>query len=479
MNKDVKTETKKILGDDLYYSNFTYDPACYYFLYIGELKAYGLNHFVRETLQKKVQGREVRFATIIPDVCSQYYYDNVIVINPRSMGKSTADNLSGTQPLKTSCRLTSSEFMTAISESATIRLLIAHILENQRQLFLSMFESIEEMTLDEIDGVSILGPNKAIAKKYNSKLVQFTELAGQVPMVEGEICHGLATLLQRTDALRASWSEGIFVSAAYSAAGVNSAVTRTREDVLNRFSDTDGEYVITRYYPHDLDPTVLAVVANADEVYIAGIADQKIIDGNKFVGSAFPSQINKEQAALLNKHTIAAGRLLGRAGYRGIFGCDFIIDHQGRIWFLEINARKQGTTFEFCCTLEQNLPQDAPSLPELECHAVLHSCFPPETVVMEENVCGLHWQTYNHKLSTTVLTTGFIPQNTGERESFAKVAKKELQKDFVVLEHLGAPLRIMPGAFLARVVSIARSKEDVDAGLRQGIGWINQTFQKV
>ncbi|MFH0782416.1 MAG: ATP-grasp domain-containing protein [Pseudomonadota bacterium] len=470
---EVRGNEIKLAGDDLYYSNFTYDPTCYYFLYIGELKAYCLNHFVREALQKSHPTRKVRFAAIIPDVCSQYYYDDVIVINPPCKAMAGAENL------PTSCRLPTGEFMTAISTSATLRRLIADILENQPELYLSMFESVVEMTLDEIDRVSILGPDKTVAKQYNSKLVQFTELSGHVPLIEGEICRDFATLRERTEALRDTWCDGIFVSGAYSAAGVNSAVTHTQEEVARRFADKRGEYVITRYIRHNLDPTVLAVVANADEVYIAGIADQEIIDGNKFVGSSFPSKVSEGQATLLKKYTVAAGKLLGRAGYRGIFGCDFIIDLQGKIWFLEINARKQGTTLEFCCTLEQNLPKDAPNLPELECHAVLHNCFPPNTVVMIDNYSGLHWQTYNHKLSSPVLTTGYVPQNTGERESFAKVAKKQLQKDFVILEHLGSPLRVMPGTFLARVASIARSREDVDAGLRQGISWIKQTFQEV
>jgi len=50
----VQHRAMHLQGEDLYYTNFSYDPACYYFLYIGELKAYGLNQFVREALQKRV-----------------------------------------------------------------------------------------------------------------------------------------------------------------------------------------------------------------------------------------------------------------------------------------------------------------------------------------------------------------------------------------------------------------------------------------
>lgn len=479
MRRDNQNATMRIQGEDLYFTNFSYDPACYYFFYIGELKAYGLSSFVREALQKRIPDREVRFAAIIPDVCVQYYYADVIVINPLCRSGAAAVAEGGAQVLQTSCRMGTGPFMAAVSASGTVRRLITAILENQPELHISMFESVVEMTLDEIDRVSILGPDKVIARHYNSKLVQFTELAGIVPLVEGEICRGLAALQARTAALRERWRDGIFVSAAYSAAGINSAVTRSQEEVRRRFTAEDGEYLITRYIPHDQDPTVLAVVANGEDVYIAGIADQKIVDGNRFIGSSFPSQVTAEQAALLRTYTIAAGRLLGRAGYRGIFGCDYLIDHRGAIWFLEINARKQGTTFEFCCTMEQNLPEGAPTLPELECHAVLHGCFPPGTAAMKDDAGVLHWETYNHKLAAPVLTSGYIPQNTRERESFRRVAREDLAMDYVIVEHLGAPLRVMPGTFLARVISVARSRDNVSLGLRQGIDLLKQTFQEV
>jgi ATP-grasp domain len=460
-----------VSGEEVVYSNFRYDPACYYFIYIGELKAYGLNHFLGEALQKMHAQREVRFLAIIPDRCVQYYEKNLMVINPevKSPGGDTAvPPTVGRAPI--------GHFMAAVSSSPTVRTLISRILTHQRELYLSMFESVVEMTLDEIPGVSILGPDKAIARHWNSKLVQSRELAGIVSLVEGEICRGREALLARTAALRTRWREGIFVSAAYSAAGANSAVTANQLEVERRFTVEESDYLISRYIPHELDPTVLAVVAGPEEVYIAGIADQQIVDGNRFVGSSFPSQVRAEQRQELRRQTIAAGRALGRAGYRGIFGCDYLIDRDGKVWFLEINARKQGTTFEFCCTLEQHLPPGAPSLLALEYHAVRHSTFPAETVEMGESPSQVYWQTYNHKLTNQAVTCGYIPQNTRERESFTRVASGELVMDYVVVEHLGAPLTVMPGTFLARVISVAESNDKVALGLEQGMAQIRQTF---
>ena len=467
-----------IQGDDILYTNFVYNPEVYYFLYIGDLKNYALNSFIKETLDRQISGRDVGFIAIVPDVCMQYNYANIIVINPVAQADMITNHTfsrSAASP-KMSCRINGGQFMTAISGSETIRRLIGTLLQHQDQLYINLYESVVEMELDAIDGVSILGPDKLIARKYNDKVVQHKELQGVVPLIEGRVCRGIDSLMEITASLRDSWVDGIFVSGAFSAAGANSAVTHSQEEVAAKFTDDECEYLVTKYIPHDLDPTVLAVVANGEDVYIAGVADQTIVDGNRFVGSHFPSVAAKEQQQLLREYTVAVGKIMGRAGYRGIFGCDYLIDREGNIFFLEVNARKQGTTLEFCFTLEQNLPEGSPMLPELEYYAVTENRFPPQTVETHENTRGICWGTYNHKVDKKEITNGYIPQNPYERETFNKVACKELVKDFVILEHLGTNLKVMPGTFLARVVSVARTKEDVNEGLCQGVGFIKQTI---
>jgi hypothetical protein len=467
--------------DEILFSNFTYNPDYYYFMYIGDLKAYGLNIFLQETLNRRVYNKEVRFIAIIPDICIQYNYANLFVINPEA-GRNVVDDEAGKlniRPLKKSCRIKYDQFISAVSANKTIRALIEKILQKQNQLYISLYENIEEMTLDEIDRVTVLGPNKSIAKLFNSKVHQYKKLQGIVPLADHHICHGLEDLLKTTSALRGKWRDGIFVSTPYSAAGTNSAVTQTQEETASIFTIPDGLYIVARYIPHQYDPTVLAVVANENDVYIAGIADQVIVGGNRFVGSKYPTVLPLDQQEQLKEYTRKVGRVLGQSGYRGIFGCDYLIDYEGEIVFLEINARKQGTTLEFCHTLEQSLPEGSPSLMELEYFAVTEDRFPKNTVELLDNNRNLHWGTYNYKIDTQKRTTGYIPQNTYERETFRKVANGELLKDFAILEHVGTNFYIMPGTFLARVVSVATNREDVDEGLCQGVGFIKQTIEEV
>ncbi|MCF6187749.1 MAG: hypothetical protein L3J49_09820, partial [Desulfobulbaceae bacterium] len=231
------------------------------------------------------------------------------------------------------------------------------------------------------------------------------------------------------------------------------------------------------YIPHTYDPTVLAVVAGEDEVYIAGVADQCIEGGNRFVGSTWPTVLPGELVDDLHRYTRRVGRVLACRGYHGIFGCDYIVDRDNQVKFIEINARKQGTTLEFCYALEQILPTGSPSLLELEYCAVQEGRF-PENTVEPPSVPGsaFCWGTYNYKISAKVLTTEQLPQHRHEREIFAKVARHELAGEAVLLEHVGADQTVLPGTFLARTVSVGRDMQTVHTGLIQAREKITHTI---
>ena len=468
---------KVTADDEILFSNFTYNPDVYYFFYCGDIKAYYLNNFLTNVLQKAEAGREVQFVAIVPDVFEQYAYKNILVVNPVVGKHWKAAQKNGEHDLPcVSCRIASATFMSAVSGNAAIRSLIATILRNQSNLYLYLFESVEEMTLDDIEGVTILGPDKRIAKQCNNKIWQYKQVGGLLPVAEHYFCDDVETLLIKTAALRKEWTDGIFISCAYSAAGANSIVSNNQEEVPGWCIGKEGTFLISRFIPHRLDPTVLAVVANEEDVYVAGVADQVIKNGNRFIGSTYPSVATAEQKALLYQYTVVIGKMLGKLGYRGIFGCDYIVADDGSIFFIEINARKQGTTLEFCYTLEQALPKGTPGLPELEYHAVTENRFPENSIELKTTYDKLYWGTHNYKVLDQKNTRGYIPHNPYERKSFENIATSELNHDFVVLEHIGADFKVLPGTFLARVVSVAVNREKMETGLRQGVEFIKQTI---
>ena len=151
-----------------------------------------------------------------------------------------------------------------------------------------------------------------------------------------------------------------------------------------------------------------AWLANEREVFIGGVADMNIVGGNKFRGSTYPSQLPAEVRHRLREYTRAVGRKLGELGFRGIFGCDYIVDDAGGIFFIEVNPRKQGTTMEYCCTMEHVLPPGAPNMPELEIWAVLDGAFPPNMVEPDYDAAEsgiVHWGTPSTTRSTAPACT--------------------------------------------------------------------------
>jgi hypothetical protein len=456
---------------DIYFSNYELEEETFYFLYIGELKNYGLNVFLKEALARTYD-KKVDFIAVVPDIFEQYNYDNIIVINPE------ADSYMCQHGAKVSCRMPGEEFVSCVSESPHIKDLAKTLLSRQENLYVYMYESMPEMTLDAVPGITILGPASNIAKRLNSKVYQYRNFGHLLPLADFFICEGLQQLVSTVDKLWRQWQHGIFVTREYSSAGINSIVAYNLNDVTTKFREERETYLISRYIPHQHDPTVLAVVANEDDVYIAGVADQRIEKGTNFTGSTFPTVLAQDIVDQLYEYTRIVGKWIAREGYRGIFGCDYLVDDNGKVYFLEVNARKQGTTMEFCCTLEQSLPHGSPLLPELEYYSVTENRFPDKTVEMKGNPKNINWGTYNYKISEKICTEGYIPQSSHERDAFSKVAHNRLNKDFLILEHIGNDFVVAEGCFLGRIVALGHDSISVEQGLELGKKTIELTISK-
>jgi len=457
---------------EIYFSNYQLEKNTHYFLYIGSIKNYGLNIFLKEALSK-IYHREFDFISIIQDVFAHYPYPNLMVVNPlveefsRSLGR------------KASCRVPTRIFLSSVSNNRRVQELVQMLLDRQKKLYIYMYESLPEMNFDQLPGVSIIGPDSKISERLNSKIFQYKACKRFLPMVDYRICDGLDELLKTTNKLWPNWTEGIFVSEEYSAGGLKSIVAHNSDDILKKFEDKRQNYLISRYIPHDSDPTVLGVVANENDIYIAGIADQFIEHDTRFVGSVFPTVLEKTLVTQLEQYTRKVGQWLALEGFRGIFGCDYLVDAQGRIFFLEVNARKQGTAMEFCCTLENMLPKGSAMLPELEYYAVFQERFPEYTLEMQNKVKNIHWGTHNFKTHGMVNTGSTISCHASERKAFRQLAENRVKQDVLIFDHLGSGLVVAKKSFLARIVVLGKNRSSVLKGLEQGKKNIELTLSEL
>ena len=421
-------------------------PDTRYFLYVGEIKAIGLNAFYQQALTPLL-GPTAEAISIVPDVLQHYPDGNVMVINPEA---ARVQDETGNQ---IGMRIAGDRFAALVSGDVRFRRLLQRLEAHQPVVPLWLYDSRPELELNGRRSILRLAPDPELARTFNNKLWQYRHLSGVVPMPSHCICSGEKPLRRALDEMGLCQGKTVFVTQAYGAAGVGSGVVCRLDDLALCLGDPDDTYVASCYIPHTFDPTVLAVVANEHDVYVAGVADMTIEGGNKFRGSSFPSRLPQAIQKTLVDHTRRVGRTIGRLGYRGIFGCDYIVDEGGQAIFIEVNARKQGTTMEFCCTLEHLLPDGAPNLPELEVWAITQGHFPAGTVEPPPGKSPLFWETYNHKVETMVRTTAALAQAQSERGLFASAAR-DRTSGHVILEHLGESVQAMPGTFLARAVAV-------------------------
>lgn len=447
--------------NDIRWTNFKYDSERYCFFFISELKAYGLGQFFKAAVSKLhgIPVADIDCITIAPDIFEQYNYENLIIVNHTE--------------LRENKRKPHDDFMKDISKSGYISGICDKILQNQDKLYIYMFESNQFMTLDQKPNIELIGPKADIVKTLSNKISLYKIFDGVVPMAEYFVANSFHELMDRSSKLFENCDK-LFVSLEQSAAGANSIVATSTDDIQKRFAHhTDDIFLVVSYVEHTSDPTSLAVAINDTDIYIAGIADQNM-EGTSFRGSTYPSKVSKDIAKQIDRQTIAVGRHIARMGYRGIFGCDFVVSNDGEVYFIEVNPRKQGTTMEFCCALRTMLPSNAPNLPEIELYAVLDNKAAPNIVSTSGLDRTIYWATYNQKLQDRLKTISCLPQQRGEIDMFEAVASNKLTKEYMILEHVGQEFFVNKGSFLARVIATGHNYKDVESGVDMGkrlIAW--------
>lgn len=450
--------------------NVRLDPHTYYFLYVGEIKAVGLNNFMRRPLER-MYGRPVDFITIVPDVLTRYPDGNLIVINSKAL---ETFNRTGKQ---CNIRIPAGIFAEEVSENPVVINLIDMILDRQSEVFVNVFEARNELSLTDDDRVRLIGPAPDLASTFNNKLIQYEMIkALAIPVLSGKGCGSLDEAVTVAETYFKA-GDRVFVSGAYSAAGSNSIIANTSREIRDRFPEQEGKLLVTRFVEHVHDPTVLGIVAGEGDVYIASVADQKV-EETQFKGSTYPTVLDIETVRDLVEMTRTIGKHLGGQGYRGTFGCDYIVDHDGNIFFIEINARKQGTTLETTLTMIHHLPAH-PYFPELEFHAVTEGRFPDRSREMDPAKSRICWGTFNYKTDRDIVVNRDVEPMIPEPELFScAVNGKLLRERYIIEDHVGGGVTIKAGGFLGRVIAASDNLPDVHSSLKRGIERVSDTMEE-
>lgn len=420
----------------LIYSNIKLNPATAYILYVGDPKYIHTTDFLTKTLAEEY-GKPVEVINILPNIPSPYLEGNFAAVNDVLAEYMLKENGS-TYYLP----LDQPEINSDVCGSEFVHGLIEEILEEQSELFVNLFKSTPEMTLGSDARVKVIGPQGSLYHEFDNKLNQrriVHELG--IPTPRSFIAQSIDQLIEMFER---EFKDDAFVTSANGFGGNGTQRVQNATEILSceKFRDQSG-YIISEYLSLKSSPCSLALVANEDEVIVVSIADQ-VMDGPTYIGTVYPSDAGEEHMETMKDYTERIGQYLGGKGYRGFFGVDFMIDQQDKLFFVEINPRKIGSTLESMYAHHACSP-DLISLAELELSAVRESTFPISSD--DYQFPDLHWGIMGVKADRGQRTLRSIVPHTKEEALF-------IHSGAAVFDHPGEDVTFLSGGRLARIVAV-------------------------
>jgi len=188
----------------------------------------------------------------------------------------------------------------------------------------------------------IIGPIPKIATYYDNK-IQHYELFKKLklPRIYARIYKNRHQLLKAKDIFPG------YIAASYTSGGCESGPVYHKEMLLDFFArirkvNIKEHFLVARIFENIvISPNVNAIVTDKNKTSVLIISDQ-IMDGNRYIGNVYPSSIGQKHIEEIKKITIKIGNNISREGYRGLFGCDFLINKKGRLVTVDLNPRRQG-----------------------------------------------------------------------------------------------------------------------------------------
>jgi predicted ATP-grasp superfamily ATP-dependent carboligase len=226
-----------------------------------------------------------------------------------------------------------------VSESLEIQSIINRLSDKQDKIFYISFTS-SFLNLKH-PKIVVIGPKQEIATKFDNKLEQYKLFKNLgLPVINYREYSNI-------ESIEKNEKYPFFLTSLYTSGGCESSVIKDGSS-LDEFYKNLREinkkgHLVASDYISDISiaPNTNAIVVSECDVRIISVTDQ-VLYGNEYLGNIYPSlvseAINKKICDITNK----VGIHLGQLGYRGIFGCDFIIDQNENVYINDLNPRRQG-----------------------------------------------------------------------------------------------------------------------------------------
>ncbi len=346
--------SEDILHNEIYYYFNLLDPRFNF-----------INKYVCDTLQK-IYNKKVEPIFVHPDSATIVNSnENYIIIN-RKLDKHIKYEYQ-----KIAVGSSSIEMNEDFSNSITIKKLLKDLIKKQGSVFINSF-STSFMNLD-YKHVNFIGPSPVLAKYFDSKINQrdfFRKISVQVP--DYKVFNNYCDLKEVFNTGNIGSS---FISSEYSSGGNGTSLIRSLEDI-EIYQYNLKEYMLRKRFVSSLiinslcTPNITGLVLGKDNVFICSVSDQ-LLDGYKYRGNIYPSTLSDKTQKNIIKITRDIGFKLAKLGYRGFYGCDFVVDKDSNLFVVDLNPRKQGGYLCNFLMFEKIKKKGYPSLVELEIRATM------------------------------------------------------------------------------------------------------------
>ncbi len=219
----------------------------------------------------------------------------------------------------------------------------------KERVYVPRYSGSSEIKATEQLGIPLLGCSEKITMQFYDKSL-FKQLCKEngIPTIDGPIVNiseyqhnSLKEIILPQIRLT---GEAIIKDLTGSAgAGIYNASTKNVDKVIQylfKNHPTDS-FIIEPKLKIVYEPNDQWVIGLDDRIHHLGTSDQ-IIKNNAHCGNSYPSQCS--DVNYVNNISKKVAEIMCQAGYKGVFGLDYLEDTQGNIFISENNARMNGST---------------------------------------------------------------------------------------------------------------------------------------
>lgn len=317
------------LDDDIYVNDVEY------FFSLHGLRFEAMNSMMARSLSQKY-GKEFRAISVLnawPSI--KYDHSNYIILNEK--GYNLSLELKKPVVLLPDYEDVNAEFC----RSKYVRDIADHLLKKQKTIYVFPFTTAF-LNLPQ-DTYTVLGPQESVAREFDSKANQlslFNKLG--LPCNVARVYDNETSVLEHQNEI-----VPCYLSATYTSGGSESGLIYSVEmlhEFLGKLRDINrpSPFIASEIFEDIvLAPNVNALITSTGDVEVLVIADQ-ILHGNRYLGNTFPSEASAEHVQQIHEVTQTIGKYLASRQYRGLFGCDFLINKKGELVVVDLNPRHQG-----------------------------------------------------------------------------------------------------------------------------------------